>query len=78
MRWHSNRDYHGFRAYESDPAAESRSNWLGAFWKMLAPKSPPATSEVLVHNGERHFSVLGADSVSRSPEFDRRDWRVHP
>jgi hypothetical protein len=45
---------------------------------MLAPKSPPATSEVLVHNGERHFSVLGADSVSRSPDLDRRDWRVHP
>ena len=89
MSWHRQRDYHGSRAYEADGAAAPRG-LLALLRKLLKLGAEPSSSQILLHDGERRFSVLGADSpaspVRRAadcpfptkPNYNRRDWRVHP
>ena len=79
------RDYHGSRRYESDEVAIGRTSlefawfvagakhWLGRMWRWVAR---PTGSEVLLRDGERHFSELGAATRSDVPQAN--NWRVLP
>jgi hypothetical protein len=68
MRWNRTVDYHGSRSYELDEAIVGLSGmkWLmnGLRRMFRAPPRRPS-SRVLLHDGERHFSLLGTPSLGK-------------
>jgi hypothetical protein len=78
MKLGSHMDYHGSRAYAPDPASATAGSWVKRLagpltaWTrhmlemLLKPGAREAAETVwLVHGDERHFSVLGSDSVGK-------------
>jgi len=68
MNWHSEKDYHGSRAYGGSdrPVSQIRLTigWMlnvarETVAKLRTRPSPPT---VLLHDGKHSFSLLGADS----------------
>jgi hypothetical protein len=86
MKW--GYDYHGSRTYGTDEPM----NRLGLIVAWLAAvarrKFQRPSGEIRLFDGERHFSVLGADSNGRGDNSalppvppktaNFRDWRVLP
>ena len=78
MKFGGHMDYHGSRAYASEPASATTDSWvkrLGgqlATWTkqtlglVLRPGAERAAESIwLIHGNERHFSVLGSDSAGK-------------
>ena len=93
------RDYHGSRTNELDEPGIGQTSlalaWIlsGAkrrFRSFLLWAAPPSSSTILLDDGERHFSKLGARPSKRRPgrpddcPFPKKrlrsnnDWRVLP
>lgn len=91
MKLHREIDYHGSRRYGSSVAPGLfglMMAWLGEIAKSRLRKrrSRPASAAVLLHNGQRNFSLLGTDARGadadcpfplKKPIADR-DWRALP
>ena len=73
MKWHEV-DYHGSRSYERDRPAIRRTNLIISWLAMVVRErfrrlaSPTAPSAVLLHDGKRSFSLLGASDQSNLRE----------
>ena len=66
MKWNRETDYHGSRSYGADAPAVTRAGllvaWLAAILRQkLRLLTGRPSCEVLVHEGERTFSVLGTE-----------------
>ena len=93
MKWRRETDYHGSRSYGYH---EPQVNMLSLIFarmtnivrgKLRKLSARSVSPVVLLHDGEHHFSLLGANSRSDTADCpfpikaeipDRRDWRVLP
>jgi len=71
MKWGRPIDYHGSRSYGPD---EPERSWFGLAglvkWlkqKVRKPAPRRSSSAILLLNGERHFSLLGASNRRNAP-----------
>jgi hypothetical protein len=81
------KDFHGSRTYESDDVAIGPTR-LALAWIMAGAASRlrklwrwaarPTVSEVLLRDGERHFSELGAQAAAKPAPQANNNWRVLP
>jgi hypothetical protein len=97
MKWGRHKDYHGSRSYEPEVAqigqfgllvAWSVSIAKGRLRKMWKFAAPPTAPEILVRDGERHFSLIGGKPQNRLADcpfptnprrpHNPRDSRVFP
>ena len=70
------RDYHGSGIYDADDAPVGQAS-LALAWLVSGTKqrlrrflmwaAPPSSSTMLLHDGERHFSKLGARPSKQPP-----------
>lgn len=70
MKWRRRTDYHGSRLYEPDGPAVAQFSlvlaWAmnvvkGGLRTLLSFGTRPTPAKILVHDGERRFSMLGGD-----------------
>jgi hypothetical protein len=93
MKWRRATDYHGSRSYTEAPPVGMFNLTLAWFTNIARTKlrnlsrGRPGSPQVLLHDGDRNFSLLGAKlrgdagdgRVPVKPRTsDRRDWRVLP
>jgi len=77
MKWHEV-DYHGSRSYQRDRPAIKRTSLVLSWLAMVVRErlrrlaSPTAPSTVLLHDGKRSFSLLGASAHSNLSDRERK------
>jgi len=66
MKWVRNTDYHGSRSYAADEHGVTQfsllSAWLGGLARrLISSLARPSSSEILLRDGRRNFTLLGAE-----------------